>query len=100
MGDDRPAFVRRLLGAQAWSPTGGVVVGIHPDSRTGALAHQGPADVGDLPPGRQPGWAPGRLSPPAAARVGADRAPRGEPTIRDLDPDPARPATGYSPARE
>ena len=70
-------------------PADRLVVGVHPYPGSGALPHQGHAGVGNLPTGRQPGWTPGRLTAPAAARRGVHRKCGGRPTTWYVDSGPA-----------
>ena len=63
--------------------------GISPHSWAGPLTHQRPPELGDLPAGRHPGRAPGRLPAPAAAAP--IPLPRGrDQPAGDVDPGPAR----------
>ncbi len=94
VGNDRPAPVRRLVGAPARPAPYRVVVGFHPHPGTGALAHQGPADVGDLPPGRHPRRACGHLPAPATTRWGAHCTSGGRSTGWHLDSGAAGPDAG------
>ena len=71
-----------------------VVVGFHPDSGAGPLAHQSHAHLGDLAAGRHPGRAPGGLPAPAAAGGGEHRGRGRGPAGGHLDPGPARSAAG------